>query len=301
MKAYLTHNNVTYDLSFLHFTLETITASQFIDFKKGDYSYTKSIREYAEGKIEDIDSSGMVTAVHLITGNDNILDWPLPVVNAIYDHYFKLFNNWLSELKIKLESKELSKEIKEAIKFLGNPHVSIEEQIRIALMVSQSQGLCNFTKDKYEFTFNGKQYGIYGYDVDSYYLKKSLKSGQVAIVQNIRKAVKKRLETQVDSEGLIEMEMSLYEMAVLAKEDGEKIPYFGLNQDRYLKAKAETFKEMLMPDYYSVIFFLTTYLLRCLKDQLRSDLHRIFGRVSGVKGAQKTDSRQPLEIKMQAN
>ena len=299
MTHYLDYNNTLYDLSFLHEGIETITASQFIDFKKGDHQYIKSIRENAEGKTDDIDPTGMVQAVYLVTGNKEVLEMPVPVVNAIYDYYFRLFNNWLTELRIKLESKELTDELKETIKFLGNPHVAIEEQIRIAILVSRTQGGCNYTDDKYEFTHNDKEYSIHGFNIDKYYNEKSLKAGQVAIVQNLRKSVKQRLETATDTEGLIEMELSLYEMAVLATEEGEEIPYFGISQDKYLQAKAETFKSMLMPDYYNVVFFLITYLRRSLKGRLHSALQQIFGKDSETTvGHRMTDSKPPLEIKV---
>ena len=273
----------------LHDDTEFITLSQYIDFKKNDQLYVQSMRDYIQSENKDdslIDREALVRAVHLVTQDDTMLDQEFDVITKVHEHYIGVFNRGMDPIVNRINEKtkglELEESLSKAVELLNSRDLSLEENMRLILMVSTHLGICNATDENYSFDYQDETYYVGSKDIDSYYNDGAFKAGQVAIVQNVRKLISERIKEKTDIEGLFEMELSLYEIAALALKKGEKLPYFSTEQSRFLQERGEHFKGMMTNDYYNLCFFLTTYLLRSAKTMFMQGISKTFGKDSGM-------------------
>ena len=61
---------------------------------------------------------------------------------------------------------------------------------------------------------------------------------------------------------MFDMELSLYEMALLCKGKGDKLPLEPKKRDLFMKQRARLFQDLPMITYYRVCFFLISSLVK---------------------------------------
>ena len=220
-------------------------------------------------------------------------------IDRLYYHYINLFNHWIVDVYahikdrialLKQQFNKLGKEYKmsealaQAIVVLDQHFIAkdlvlpLEQYLSMILFISAETGLCEYDKEKLSFDYKGDKYHVGKKDIETFYEQKGITTGEYVTIKNVRQLMQEKLYRHTDIEGLYEMELSLYEMAILCRKEGEQLPYFSVARDKYLQDRGKHFEDIDMATYYNVCFFLITSLLQSASQELTGAILKIFGK-----------------------
>lgn len=291
---------ITEELTY-HMSVDDITLSQFIDFKVNDQKSINEIRD-----LENPDSRGeyyRAKAIQLIMGgsdefwdtidytDDDLvadffdIDNQEITVLRLYTHYFNLFNGYIQRKAVRIKnilsslSEEKQNKYRDVKNLLINKSVSLVEMMQAILTFSELEGNLQVKKQELSFFHGDTKYYI-GPKSISKYSGGSFTTGQSLVLKQIRKSMRMRIDKLKDAEGAIDMELSLYELAVLCQEEGEKLPFNPSERHQYMINKGNKFKDIPMTQYYEISFFLIISLRGFIQTQTIDHFSKTFTKMS---------------------
>lgn len=278
-----------------------IGLSGFIDFKSWDHQYHQKLREGKDGYGEDgLYERSM--AVQLLCGGSDDFWSEEPysdgliedkdeyfidqneskiTLEKLYYHHFNLFNGWMARHLIKIKEIVLEKhandeDYKNLIAIIENKKSSLVECMQAILIFSELTGEMTYTKDTLEFKHGDRSFTVGIHTIEKYYGEKGFTFSDTILLKELRKSMKARIKALTDPEGLFDMELSLYEMAILCKGKADKLPINPKQRDLFMKKRARLFQDIPMITFYRVCFFLITSLVRLGINQTINHFGKIY-------------------------
>lgn len=297
-------------------TLESTTLSMFIDFRKADQKGWDHIRSQ-EGDYDLLDlDEYRIEAVLMMYPKftdeqkelfhqieyqlDDDLDiykgiFRLSVgepisIERLYVHYFNMFNTLYFEiLETALKSMPLEKlndRDKGIVESMKSNASTLDERFTRLLQFSELFGTCKLGKEILSFEYKDETFYVQQKDIERLYAKQNYTAGEVIARNEIRKQCQERISRLGDTDGLYEMEMSCKELAILCRKENEKLPYFRIEQKKFINMRADFFAEIPMMQYYPIVFFWILTWRRL--DMIPSTEHFLKTSIKGLEGNRKT-------------
>jgi len=258
----------------VHESCSEVSYSSYIDFIKTQKRFLESDDEHL-GLLEAIEYLTEVPKNLPIGSHEDVLNvysgegvfslW------SIYYHYLILFNDFMDDsiemLKRGINADRLTEEEKKLLE-IDTSNLILDTKLELALLFSGNLGRDRIDDMQFSFKHKGDRYFVGQSDFNSLYNSGKVTVGEIMAINDIRAAGKRAMEDINDDNGALSFEISIREVAILARLKGEKLPLSRNDYDRFVNERMKVFEDIPMDIYFNLCFFLTLITIKSLVENL---------------------------------
>ncbi len=268
----ITIQNIT-----LHTDCTEVTLCQFFDFIKSETKFYQADAEENEIYLietlrhiikipNDLQLGNPQDEINLLSDNPKLTAW------SIYYHYLALFNNYLDtqveRLREGLNINELTDEEKAILADLEKP-IPLEYKMKLILVSFEHMTRSHSGNESFKFKHKNKIFVIGALEAKRIYTSDDrITVGEATHVKKIRSIVRKKIEDAGDEDGTLAFNLSLEEIAVLARRPREKLPTDRSDLDQFIAERMKLFGDIPLHVYFNICFFLILLLQTSLKETI---------------------------------